>query len=163
MNELITKRESRNNVMAIEKKMREHPSILLGDSFPLRHSFADGMYVRELSVPANVLFVTKIHKKTHPMFLLKGTVAIYVDGEVKKVIAPYSFITPSGTKRVVYTYTDIIWTTVHKTNKRNLKKIEDEIIAKDFSEIPDEKERIKLLRFEESAINLNKGESSCLL
>ena len=151
MNEVLDKKEIRKDIMALEDAMRKRPDVLFADSFPLKHSFADGMYIRELSVPANVLFVTKIHKKTHPMFLLKGTVAIYVDGEVKKVSAPYSFITPAGTKRVVYCYTDIVWTTVHKTNKRNLKKIEDEIIAKNFSEIPEEKERIKLLQFEQAA------------
>lgn len=151
MNEIIDKKEIRKDIMALELAMRKHPNVLLGDSFPLKHSFADGMYIRELSVPANVLFVTKIHKKTHPMFLLKGSVAIYVDGEVKKVTAPYSFITPAGTKRVVYTYTDIIWTTVHKTNKINMKKIEKEIIANDFEEINENVEENKLLRFKKAA------------
>jgi hypothetical protein len=42
-------------------------------------------------------------------------------------------VSKAGTKRVVYTQTDTIWTTVHLTEKVDLDEIEDEIIAKDYA------------------------------
>lgn len=156
MNELLyIKNIYREDVLELEKKMRQHSDVKLGDSFPLKHSFADGMYIRELSVPAGVLFVTKLHKQTHPMFLLKGEVDIISDGIITKVSAPYSFITPAGTKRTVYTHTDIIWTTVHRTNKLNMKKIEKEVIANNFSEIDDIKINKQLLRLKEAGDSIH--------
>ena len=45
-------------------------------------------------------------------------------------------ISPPGTKRVVLALTDVIWTTIHHNpqNHTNLDKIEDMVIAKDYSE-----------------------------
>ena len=41
---------------------------------------------------------------------------------------------PPGTKRVVFAVTDVVWTTVHVTDKTDLGEIEDFVIAKTFEE-----------------------------
>lgn len=102
---------------------------------PLKHSFADGCYVREVFNPKGELIVTKIHKVAHPFFLLKGAMAIQTEEGVKRIKAPHYGITPAGTKRLIYTEEDCVFVTVHVTKERNLDKIEDEVIAKDFGEI----------------------------
>ena len=45
-------------------------------------------------------------------------------------------ITKAGTKRVVFCHTDVCWTTVHHSHETNLEKIEEEVIAKSFEELP---------------------------
>ena len=140
----------RKGISKVEDVIRQMPEHLEGDCYPLKHSFADGLYVRELTVPAKILTVTKIHKYSHAAFLLKGEISVLEEGGIKRFKAPASFITPAGTKRIVYHHTEVVLTTVHATKKTDLKEIENEIIAKDFSELPIidvEAEEVKIIDF----------------
>ena len=120
--------------------------VLIGDSpeylevCPLKHTFVDGAYVREIFMPAGMFFVTKIHKKTHPYFVLKGKVAVLIDNKTEIIEAPFQGITQAGTQRIIYTHEDTIWITVHATNETDLEKIEKEIIT----EYTPNKKEIKL-------------------
>ncbi len=136
--------EIRKGILEVEEKVKSLPGALMGDAFPLKHSFGDGCYVREMSVPKGYLVVTKIHKIAHPCFILKGECSILTEEGVKRIKAPQHFITPAGTKRVVYVHEDTVWVTVHVTKETDLKKIEEEIIAKDFDEIDISDDILKL-------------------
>lgn len=127
----------RNKILDLEDKMKQVPSAYIGDSelCPLKHSFADGVYVREIFIPKGTLIVGKIHKHSHPNFLMKGKVSVLTEEGVKHLEAPLSMVSPSGTKRVVYAHEDTVWITTHVTKKKNLEKIEKEIIAKNYGEI----------------------------
>ena len=56
------------------------------------------------------------------------------DGE-RLLEAPYYCITPPGTKRILFTHTNSIVVTVHRTFETDLKKIEKDIIAQNFAEV----------------------------
>ena len=127
----------RSKILHLEEEMRKEPDALIGDSCPLKHSFAKGLYIREITMPANMLFVTKIHKFSHAAFILCGVVSILEESSARRVTAPASFITPPRTKRVVFTHKETVWTTVHATDKTDIKEIEEEIIAKSFEELDD--------------------------
>ena len=43
---------------------------------PVKHTLAGGCYIREIYNPANEIIITKIHKKEHPFFLMKGEMSI---------------------------------------------------------------------------------------
>ena len=126
----------RKAVLKVEDMIRQMPDHLEGNCYPLKHSFADGLYIRELTVPAKILTVTKIHKYAHAAFLLKGKMSVLEEGGIREVEAPAHFITPAGTKRIVYHHTEVVLVTVHATKETDVQKIEDEIIAKDFDELP---------------------------
>ena len=128
--------EVRKGIAKVEEVIRKMPDHLEGNCYPLKHSFAEGLYVRELTVPPKILTVTKIHKYSHAAFLLKGEISVLEEGGIKRFKAPASFITPAGTKRIVYHHTEVVLTTVHATKETDIKKIEEELIAKDFDEIP---------------------------
>lgn len=133
--------KERDKILAIQSYIEKLPGAMIGDGpeylavNPLRHSFADGCYIREIFMPAGQLFVTKIHKIAHPFFVLKGNVEILTEDGMEVIKAPYHGITKPGTKRVIYTVEDTLWVTVHVTKERDLEKIEAEIIAKDFDEM----------------------------
>lgn len=133
--EKADKKLFRERITTFESKMKEIDGCLGEDPFPLTHKFADGMYIRQITVPAKALTVTKIHKQTHPFFLLKGTISILTEHGIEKITAPYSGITKAGTKRIIYHHDEVVLTTVHSTNSLDLKEIENEVIAKDFNEI----------------------------
>ena len=135
--EKIEIKNFREGISKLEERMKKVPGALIGDNDvnPLKHSFADGCYIREIFNPANELIVTKIHKIAHPFFLLKGEMSILTEEGVKRIRAPYYGITKPGTKRIIYTHSDVVFVTVHVTKETDLKKIEEEIIAKDFDEM----------------------------
>jgi hypothetical protein len=128
----------RKGILAVEYKMHDLPGAMVGDCYPLKHSFADGIYIREINVPENQLIVTKIFKQSHATFLLEGECSILTENGATKVKAPYHIITNAGTKRVIYTHSSVVWITVHSNpdNQRDLDLIEDNVIAKTFDELP---------------------------
>jgi hypothetical protein len=118
----------------------------LHEQNPVKHSFADGCYIREIFNPANELLITKIHKKEHPFFLMRGEMSVLTEDGVKHLKAPYHGITKPGTKRIIYTHSDCIFITVHATGETDVAKIEEQVIAKDFSDPLITQEDIKLLK-----------------
>ena len=105
------------------------------DAFnPLKHSFGDGCYVREVFNPAGELIITKIHKTAHPFFLLEGTMSILSEESEKRIEAPHYGITKANTKRIIYAHTDCIFVTVHVTDSTDLSEIEKEVIRDDFED-----------------------------
>ncbi|MCK5602185.1 hypothetical protein KAR91_09960 [Candidatus Pacearchaeota archaeon] len=101
---------------------------------PLVHSYGDGCYIRQIFMPKGTLITSKIHKVTHPYFVMTGKASVATENGVEIIQAPYQGITRAGTKRALYIHEDMIWITVHVTNETDLDKIEEEIIAKDFEE-----------------------------
>lgn len=134
MNEIVP--ESRQKILEFEKILGTHPNAVHGDCFPLKHSFADGVYVREIFIPAGAILTGKIHKHSHPNFLMVGKVEVFTEEDGLQILeAPLSMISKAGTKRVVRAITDTIWITVHVTNETDLDKIEDYVIAKSFDDL----------------------------
>lgn len=104
--------------------------------YPLKHTFADGVYVREISIPAGHMVVGKIHRHEHLNFISKGRVTVITEqGGVEELVAPVTMISPPGVKRLLFTHEDTVWTTVHVTNERDLDKIEEQVIAKKFTDM----------------------------
>ena len=151
------KHEYREKIIGFEKQLLNMDGVLVGEEVekvnPLKHLFADGCYIREIFNPANELIITKIHKITHPFFLVEGEMSILTEDGVTHLKAPHNGITLAGTKRVVYTHTDCRFITVHVTSSTDLQEIENEVIAKDFSDEEISLENIELLKKE---INLKR-------
>jgi len=135
MNEVVQQNDFRKGIMAFEEKVKRLPDSFGEDPFPLIHSFAKGLYVREIRVPDGMLTVTKIHKYSHAAFLLQGTIYIKEEWGVRKVEAPAYFITKAGTKRIIYHKGDVVLVTVHATEETDVEKIEEEIVAKSFDDL----------------------------
>jgi quercetin dioxygenase-like cupin family protein len=111
------------------------PGALGPDPFPLTHSFAHGLYARQIDMPAGYLIVTKIHKRSNVTIVLKGKCSMLEEGGVRVIEGPQYFITPAGTMRALYTHEDSTWLTVHATTETEIDKVEDYITAKSFAEV----------------------------
>lgn len=131
--------DMRNRILYHEFKMLKEEGTLVGDTdvAPVKHTFSDKMYIREIFIPAGRELVGKIHRHDHPNFLLSGAVQVATEGGgIETLIGPMSMISPAGTKRVVKTISDTTWVTVHHNpdNITDLKKLEEMIIAKNYLE-----------------------------
>lgn len=103
---------------------------------PVQHHFAPGAYGREMTLPAGLVVVGKIHKHAHINVISKGRVQVFTEQDgVLELAAPCTFVSSPGTKRVIHALEETVWTTVHVTDKTDLAEIEREVIATDFSEV----------------------------
>lgn len=134
----LSKKISREEILGFQELLAEQPDAVFGDSSacPLKHTFSDGIYVREIFIPAGTLLTGKIHKHSHPNFLMLGTVDVATEQGLERLTGPLSMISLAGTKRVVYAITDCTWITVHEnlSNTNDLNELEDNIIAKSYEE-----------------------------
>lgn len=95
-----------------------------------KHYFADGLYAREIYIPAGSILVGKLHKKEHINIISKGKIIIITEEGYSEVEAPFTIISPINTKKVVMSIEETIWTTIHLNpiNTKDLDEIEDFLI-----------------------------------
>ena len=101
----------------------------------IKHWFAPGVYAREMFMPKGCLVVGKIHKTEHLNILSQGKLSVSNNGESITVEAPFTYVSPIGTKRALYAHEDVVWTTIHATELDDPELIEKEIIAESFEEL----------------------------
>lgn len=81
----------------------------------VEHYFAEGVYARKLTLPADTVIIGRIHLQSQINFLMKGTIVVSTDAGMKELTAPQVIVSPPGTKRVGYTKTLTEWVTVTST------------------------------------------------
>lgn len=119
-------------IQKLQERLKQQPQA----GIELIHLFAPGVYARVAKIPAGTLFVSKIHKSRHFHALVSGTIELTnAYDEIKEYTGPVSGLTQIGTQRAAYALTDCQFMTVHQTKKTNLRDIEEEVIAKDRSEL----------------------------
>ena len=60
----------------------------------------------------------------HPFIISQGDVSVYDGNETIRLKAPFMGITQPGTKRMLFTHEDTIWTTFHVTDKKTFDDID---------------------------------------
>ena len=90
-----------------------------------KHSFADGLYIREMRMKKGQLGFSAIHKHSYGFFLLSGILASSKEDGVEEFTGPCYVISPQGAKRIVYAIEDCVITTVHAnpTNTEDLNEL----------------------------------------
>ena len=104
--------------------------------FPLKHTFADGIYVRQMSMKPGSIVVGAIHKHLHVWFLLTGHISVVTEDATEDYVAPCYVVATPGTKRVIYANKQSIFVNIHKnpTNSQDIKWLEKEIVATSIEE-----------------------------
>jgi hypothetical protein len=124
------------NIFRLQQEMESLPEQMHIDP-PVKHYFAPGVYAREMIIPKGCLIVGKIHKHEHLNIISYGHVSVSTYEGVKSYMGPLTMTSPKGVKRVVYAHEETMWTTIHLTEETDLEKIEQEIIAKSYDDIPE--------------------------
>ena len=140
------KLQKRGGIMDLQDslaKLVDGENVVEGDSeiFPLKHTFTDGIYIRQMSMKKDSFVIGKIHKHNHVWFLLAGTISVADENDTVDHIAPCYVEAPSGSKRMIYAHEDSIWVNIHAnpTNTQDLEELEELIIAKDYEEFNNKK------------------------
>lgn len=104
--------------------------MLKGDTIELeaRHHFSDGLYARELFIPAGVCLVGALHKTRHLYTVVKGKCRVSSQFGNMDIEAPFMGETIPGTKRVIFAETDCVWITYHPTELTSVEEIEKALL-----------------------------------
>ena len=110
-----------NMVDAVEAWILQYPQL----DIPPVHRFADGLYAREITIPAGSIVTGKIHKTRHLNIVSAGKISVYCEGEpVRHITAPFTFIAEPGARRVGVAHEDTVWTTIHGTHETDVEQLE---------------------------------------
>ena len=122
---------TRERILSLEAAMEGAPQV----ECPLRHFFANGLYARELFIPAGTCAVGKIHRHEQ-MTMVLGDVTIVTPGEEpRRITSCEVFVSPAGIKRAVYAHSDTFFTTFHANpdNLDDVDALEAVLIAPSFA------------------------------
>lgn len=111
-------------IQALESVMRDMPQV----EIPVTHHFAPGLYAREITIPAGVCVVGKLHRHTHLIQLVKGEVEIRTDAGMQRLVGPAMWSSQAGTKRAILAIEDATLITFHVTNETDMEAIEADVI-----------------------------------
>ena len=105
-------------------------------NFPLKHSFSEGVYIREMEMKQGSLVVGHIHKRDHTWFLLRGLLTIATEYGTEDYIGPCYVQAPSGAKRIIYAHEDSIFVNIHlnPTNTKDIDELEKYTYAESYEE-----------------------------
>lgn len=122
----------REMIIALEEELLakgEGNGIVIGNSktFPLTHSFSEGVYVREMFMEKDGIVIGKIHKNDHIWFLLKGELLVATDEKTDSYTAPCYVSSPAGAKRVITAIEDSVFVNIFPNpgNLRDIKELEE--------------------------------------
>jgi len=119
--------DMRDRVLALQSALVQMPQY----EPVTEHYFHGGMYCRKMFSHADVTMVGKVHKKEHFFMVVSGTAAITTDDGVQVITGPQLFCSKPDTKRVVYSVTDVIYMTVHRTDNMTVESVEEELVEHD--------------------------------
>ncbi len=111
----------RDKVSMIEEEMRKCEQV----NIPVKHFFSPGVYAREITIPAGTLLTGRIHKYEQLNILSGGEISVLTHEGMKRVKAPFTVVSPPGTKRIAYAHTECTWTTILATDEKEPDLIED--------------------------------------
>jgi len=122
---LLIQNENGVNIIGNGKDIVHHEAV------PLKHSFADQVYIRQMDMSKDTMVIGAIHKDLHVWFLLTGNLTIATKNGVEDYIAPCYVVAEPGTQRVIYANEDSIFVNIHKnpSNTKNIDELEKELVA----------------------------------
>jgi quercetin dioxygenase-like cupin family protein len=114
------------NTSEITKEMSEKAS----EACPVTHHFSDGIYTREIFMPAGLLVVGKVHKTTHLNVVVSGRCEVMINGEIKEFKAGDIFESLEGSQKTLYIFEDTKWLTIHTNldDEKDVDKLEERYI-----------------------------------
>ena len=119
-----------NSITSLVSHMKKLPQAIP----PVKHHFSKGVYAREMFMPKDLLIVGKVHKTKHLNIISQGKCVVVTPTRRLEIEAPYTFESHEGEQKVVYMLSDVVWTTIHLTESKDLAVIEDECIAEEYDE-----------------------------
>lgn len=127
----------RSKIDEFEESLRALPNQLAVEELKLNHFLTDnGLYAREMLIPAGTIVTGKIKKEEYISVLSHGHVTEVTEAGMRTLKAPYTMVSYPGTKRIVWAHELSVWVTIHATKQTTLETIEEDVIASSHEDVP---------------------------
>ena len=93
------------------------------------HHFSDGLYAKQIHIPANFVVGSHCHKYSHLSILAQGSVLVEVEGVQKQYTAPACIEITAGKEHKIFAVTDTIWYCVHATSETDVEHIDRVLVS----------------------------------
>lgn len=121
--------DHRSAVAKLEASMLQLPQA----ECPVKHYFGPGVYIREVTIPADTLAIGHEQRFEHVNILLKGIVILVGDdGELIELRAPMTYVGKPG-RKTGYVVEETVWQNVYATSLRDVMKLEEMFLIKSDS------------------------------
>jgi|GEM_PF-1355064 len=111
-------------IVDFEAIIRNANTAIDADDMPVRHIFAEGLYIREIFMAKNMVIVGKLHRHSYYSMMISGDISCLTENGIKRMTGSNQSIAPPLVKRFGYTHEDTIWQTVHP-NPDNITDIDE--------------------------------------
>jgi|TARA_R110000744_G_C19332898_1_gene558763 hypothetical protein len=135
----------RNRISKFQKQIRDYSGSVVRKSYieddpfdtvngaNLEHSFGDGTYIRKITMPKDMIYLSAIHLVEHPFFVMSGRCTVISDKGLELLEGPCHGMTKPGTQRILYIHEECVWVTVHPTNKTKVEDVINDVTSKDYN------------------------------
>jgi len=87
-----------DQIESLEKELLNLPQV----ECPLKHNFAPGVYMREITMPAGSFIIGHEHLTEHFNVVLTGKARVMIDGVIEDLVAPCYFISKPNVRKVLF-------------------------------------------------------------
>lgn len=115
--------------------MLKRPARMLGMGaididLKIQHHFSDGVYARQMVLPAGHFAVTHGHEYDHLSILASGAVSIVVDGVECSYRAPAVITILAGQHHRIEAQEDAVWFCIHATSETDPQRLDEVLIRR---------------------------------
>jgi hypothetical protein len=113
----------------LEREMLNLPQV----ECPLKHNFAPGVYMREITMPAGSFIIGHEHLTEHFNVVLTGKARVMIDGVIEDLVAPCYFISKPNVRKVLFILEEMKFATIHPTDETSVEVLEATLVRKSNS------------------------------
>ena len=136
INKIIFNPDNANLKFCEKVELLEKEFLLLDQvEIPVSHEFANGMYVRQITIPKGTLAISAYHKFGQFDIMLTGRMSIITDEGISEIVAPYCKMSNHGLKRFGYAYEDTIWLDVRPLQEMPVDEAEKFLFTDSYKEL----------------------------
>lgn len=95
-----------------------------------KHHFCEGVYAKQLRIPAGHYATSHKHAYSHMSILAQGCILLVVDGKITQRTAPAVIEIAANSEHCVHALTDVVWFCIHPTEETDASKVDDVLIKK---------------------------------
>ena len=92
--------------------------------FEVKHSFAPGLYIREMFIPKGSVIVGRVHREECVNICPMGDIDIVSEAGDMRVVAPFTAVSAPGTQKLGFAHEDTIWVNVFRTDETDIERLE---------------------------------------
>jgi hypothetical protein len=127
-----TPAEVRDKIERFEMACKAMPQVEL----EVKHYFANGLYVRELFIPAGTTGTGAVHLHEHVSMIISGDITVMSEHGNQRIKAPMIRVMKPGTKHVAFAHEDTVWVTAHATDATTVEEAEARLVVANYEGLP---------------------------